>query len=81
MYLELDIKLSFKMKYFFLAFLVVSIMVFINTLQTVNITGFSLQILQKPPRGVPVNPCKHLQCTDKYQFVMWALHGWEISGF
>ena len=32
-------------------------------LQSVNITGFSLQILQKTPRRVPVNPCKHLQCT------------------
>ena len=34
-----------------------------NPCNPVNITGFSLQILQKPPRRVPVNTCKHLQCT------------------
>jgi hypothetical protein len=33
------------------------------SMQSVNITGFSLQILQKNPCRVPVNPCKHLQCS------------------
>ena len=32
------------------------------SLQSVNITGFSLQILQKKPLNHPVNSCKHLQC-------------------
>ena len=31
--------------------------------KSVNITGFSLQILQKTPRRVPAIPCKHLQCS------------------
>ena len=31
-------------------------------MQSVDITGYSLQILQKKTRRVPVNPCKHLQC-------------------
>ncbi len=33
------------------------------SLQSVNITGFSLQILQKPPSNHPVILHKHLQCT------------------
>ena len=34
-----------------------------NPCNPVNITGFSLQILQKTPCRVPAIPCKHLQCT------------------
>ena len=33
-----------------------------NPCNPVNITGFSLQILQKTPCRVPAIPCKYLQC-------------------